>query len=133
MSILRGLRLARSPGDAELAIHAKDELSPHDADVEPARSVPGVNRRVFLTRFVGGVAVAVPALAILAKTSPAVAAPGCCSISTYVVYQGHDCGPYDTCPNNSNSHRCIGTYYVYCTGFGSFCYSYNDDEGPCGP
>lgn len=96
----------------------------------PARSTPKISRRVFTKRLVGGLAIAVPALRVLASTSPAAAEPSCCSGTVHLVSQGHDCGRYsNTCPSGTGQ-RCIHTYYVYCTS-GAFCRSLFDDDGPC--
>jgi hypothetical protein len=105
----------------------------------PLRSAPDITRRTFFRRLGSGLAVAVPSLYGLVHASPASAdedkrssdypLPGPCSL-TYEVYQGHSCGPRNSCPYGNDSN-CYGVYYRYSRVTGQFCGSFSSNEGRC--
>lgn len=122
---------------------------PHD------RHAATTNRRVFMRRVLGGIAIAVPAFRVLASSAvasadtlkvpqgsaptaqacaatPDAGCPGPCS-KTYVKYNGHSCGGNPlSCPTGAVAF-CIGHYTIYSaiiTGY--VCGTFTDDEGPCG-
>lgn len=98
-----------------------------------SRSTPEITRRTFFRRLGAGLAVAVPSLYVLAHGSAASASTDCASAActqTYTVYQGHSCGPRNSCPAGSTGH-CIGVYYIYDTCTKQFCRSVTNDEGLC--
>lgn len=83
-------------------------------------------RRTFMGNALKGLAILVPALRVLVEPSSVPADPpsGWCSghcTRIYVVYTGHEC----VCG------RLIGYYNNYCSKCGSYCSSWQDDEGPC--
>lgn len=116
---------------------------PHD------RHAATTNRRVFLGRVIGGLAIAVPAFQVLASPASASAvAPdshpdgctgGCINpcAKTYSQYVGHACGHTpiagggETCPTGVIAN-CIGLYNYYSTTTYQLCSQSTDDEGPCG-
>jgi hypothetical protein len=108
-----------------------DESSSASQPRQPDNSpIDGSTRRTFMRRFVGGLAIAVPAFGTLINVNATPAfAPDPCR-STYSRYQGHTCGPRNSCPVGSGT-RCIGVWYKYSQLDGRFCGSYTVDEGPC--
>jgi hypothetical protein len=104
----------------------------------PPRSAPGITRRTFFRRLGAGLTIAIPSIYGLTHASPAsadndkpsAACPEAACTQTYSVYQGHTCGPRNSCPVGT-SHHCIGVYYYYDVCSGSFCFSRTDDEGLC--
>lgn len=105
----------------------------------PLRSASDITRRTFFRRLGAGLTVAVPSLYGLVHASPASAdkdkrssdypLPGPCS-KVYSIYQGHSCGPRNSCPTGNNNN-CIGVYYWYSSITRSFCYSETVNEGRC--
>jgi hypothetical protein len=123
-----------------------------NSDLDPAkgpRSRPtDSNRRTFIARLVGGIAIAVPAFRVLTRSEPAQAetmsarpqvGPDSCSGScdpcenVYVVYNGHKCQPYGivTCNSKYGGGTCIGYYTTYSVDTGQECSTFIDNEGPC--
>jgi hypothetical protein len=101
----------------------------------PLRAESDITRRTFFRRLGAGLTVAVPSLYGLVHASPASAGssdlplPGPCSIQ-HSVYQGHTCGPRNSCPTG-NTNACIGVYYWYSSITGQFCRSETVNEGRC--
>jgi hypothetical protein len=98
---------------------------------------PRGSRRTFIRRLIGGLAIAVPALRVLASSAPASASPDVrpC-VKTYVVYEGHYCTSTGTssCVTGDESGDCIGNYVVRDTYTGQICRRFTDVEcrGCCG-
>jgi len=88
-------------------------------------------RRTFMTRVIGGLAIAIPGFRVLVGTVPATAASTIPRVNScnFIVYRYHYCGSKNTCPQGSK-HTCWGHYDVY-DGSGNYCYSFRDNEGPC--
>lgn len=89
-----------------------------------------VGRRGFLGYAIGGIAIATPALHMLADASPAsavrVASSDPCA-NYYVKYLGHDCSGASGCPSGSDGD-CIGNYDKYSSTTGQYCGSFQDIE-----
>jgi hypothetical protein len=105
------------------------------------------SRRVFVRRVVGGLAIAVPAFRVLgsstrasagttAKSVPQICDQGCpdpCA-KVHIEYKGHYCSltPFSSTCGPGKGGTCYGRYVAYSTTTGQECYSFEDDEGPCG-
>jgi hypothetical protein len=114
------------------------------------RHAESSNRRVFMKRMIGGLAIGAAAFRVLANPAAASAEtrnlsqiPDGCTGSclpcgpgnTYNEYAGHGCGAWEflgTCPKGDFA-ECIGKYNVYSSITGQFCRSFFDEEGPCSP
>jgi hypothetical protein len=96
---------------------------------------PGSDRRTFLRSLAAGVAIAVPAVRVLASGPQASAkviphAAECSS--THEVYHGHTCTAGGTgCPVG-DAGSCIGHWSVVSNITGRVCSTFVDNEGPCG-
>lgn len=99
-------------------------------------SSSSATRRTFMRRLGGTLAVAVPAIRVLASSRSAVASvtpdiDPCAD--TYNKYEGHYCtvGGGNTCPAGT-AGDCIGEYTIYSRITGQVCGQFTDDEGRCG-
>lgn len=123
------------------------DSAPHSRNsADNKRSTWDVNRRVFIKRLAGGIAIGLPAIGALMGQKPAQvkAVPNACSGScpnpacnkVYEKYMGHGCGGYgvgqiSTC-SGQIGEECVGLYYLYsATVTGFFCGSFTDGEGGC--
>jgi len=110
---------------------------PGDSSTQPRDRVPGSSRRTFMGRFVGGLAIAVPALRTLAggKAAAATVVPFARCDNTYTVYTGHYCSSnpiIKSCDSKvGDPGWCIGEYDVYDANDGSWCRHFTDVEGTC--
>lgn len=94
-----------------------------------------VSRRNFVLKWLGSLAVAVPALQVLARTQPASAAqisliPEADPCANYYIkYLGHYCS--NTGTNNCDSGSdgsCVGEYNKYAASTGQYCGSFTEVE-----
>jgi len=96
------------------------------------------SRRTFLRGLAAGVAVALPAVRVLASgpqaSAKVTAIPNInpCS-KTHTKYIGHYCtwGGGSTCPAG-DAGECVGEYVIYSSITGAVCGRFTDNEGPCG-
>jgi hypothetical protein len=96
--------------------------------------LPGSDRRTFLRRMLGGIAIAVPAMAVLAAARPAGAIPEAdpCA-KTYVKLITQYCSNGEsTCTPAGDPGDCINQYARYSSTTLQLCDTYEDVVGICG-
>jgi hypothetical protein len=112
------------------------DLMKNHSEHDPVKKVASpTDRRSFLRTLIGGIGIAVPAIAVLgaspASASRRVPRINPCS-SVYRKLIGNDCNGQPTCPVGYGA-ECITTYAYISRIDGRVCSTFSDNTGPCQP